>query len=59
MAEPTQEEINRVISGYDRASGAADYADTILCEMQQVSGDNYQMAWSTEYSGGFAPKKTE
>ena len=59
MAAPTQEDIDRVINGYNLADGAADYADTILCEMQQVSGDNYRMVWSTEYSGGFAPDKTE
>lgn len=57
MAEPTQAEINRVINGYNQADGAADYADTIVCEMQQVSGDNYRMVWSTEYSGGFEPNK--
>lgn len=57
MAEPTQTEINRVINGYNRAIGAADYADTIVCEMQQVSGDNYRMVWSTEYGGGFEPNK--
>lgn len=59
MAEPTQADINRVINGYNMADGAADYADTIVCEMQQVSGDNYRMVWSTEYSGGFKPNKTE
>ena len=57
MAEPTQGEINRIVSGYNRADGAADYAATIVCEMQQVSGDNYKMVWSTEYSGGFEPNK--
>ena len=59
MAEPTQDDINRVINGYNLADGAADYADTIVCEMQQVSGDNYRMVWSTEYSGGFKPNETE
>jgi hypothetical protein len=57
MAEPTQEEINRVINGYNEADEAADYADTIVCEMQQVSGDNYMMKWSTEYNGSFEPNK--
>lgn len=55
MATPTEQEIERVVSGYDRASGAADYAATITCEMQQVSGDNYQMRWSTRYDGPFEP----
>ena len=59
MAEPTQEDINRVINGYNRAKGAADYADTIVCEMLQESGDNYRMVWSMEYSGGFKPNETE
>ena len=59
MAAPTQEEINRIISGYNQADGAADYADTIICEMQQVSGENYRMVWSTEYSGGFKPNEQQ
>ena len=57
MAEPTQAEIDRVINGYNMADGAADYADTIVCEMQQISGDNYCMKWSEEYSGPFEPNK--
>ena len=55
MAQPTEKDIERVINGYNRAIGAADYADTIKCEMQQVSGDNYRMVWSTEYNGPFIP----
>ena len=57
MAEPTQAEINRGINGYNRAEEAPEYAETIICEMEQVSGDNYRMVWSTEYSGGFEPNK--
>lgn len=57
MAAPTQEEINRVVTGYDRAQAAAEYGETILCQMQQLEGDNYRMIWSTEYSGGFEPNK--
>lgn len=57
MSAPTQEEIDRVISGYDRADGAANYADSIVCEMQQLSDDNYKMVWSTEYNGSFEPNK--
>lgn len=56
MAAPTPAEISRVIAGYNRADNAADYADTIVCEMQQVSGDNYRMVWSTEYNGPFMPE---
>lgn len=57
MAVPTQEEIDRVINGYNRAAEAPNYADTIVCEMEQVSGDNYKMVWSTEYNGSFEPNK--
>lgn len=57
MAEPTQGDINRVVNGYNLAKESADYADTIVCEMQQISGDNYRMVWSAEYSGGFEPNK--
>lgn len=57
MAAPTQREINRVIDGYNQAQGAADYAGTIVCETEQVEGDNYRMIWSTEYNGGFEPNK--
>ena len=55
MAQPTQAEIDRVINGYNMADGAADYADTIVCEMQQVGGENQEMVWSTEYIGLFEP----
>lgn len=57
MATPTEEEIERVISGYDRASAAPGYVDSIVCEMQQVSGDNYEMVWSNEYNGNFEPNR--
>lgn len=57
MSEPTQQEINRVVAGYNRAGAAADYGATIVCEMQQVEGDNYCMVWSTEYNGGFVPDR--
>lgn len=55
MATPTEKDINRVISGYDQADLAADYADTLVVEMQQISGDEYKMVWNNEYSGNFVP----
>lgn len=53
MATPTESEIETVVDGYNRANGAADYADTIKCQMQQITGDNYKMLWSTVYNGSF------
>ena len=58
MSTPTEEDINGVVSGYNRAIAAADYADTIKCQMQLVSGENYQMRWSNEYTGPFEPNRT-
>lgn len=57
MAEPTQAEINRVVNGFNLVDGAADYADSIVCEMQQISGENHRMIWTTENSGRFEPNK--
>lgn len=55
MAEPTEKDIERVINGYNRAIGAADYADSVVMEMQLVSVENYQMVWSNQYNGNFVP----
>ena len=57
MSAPTPEDINRIVAGDNRASAAADYAATSVCEMQQVEGDNYSMVWSTEYNGPFVPNR--
>ena len=57
MATSTEQDIERIITGYNRAKGAADYAATIKCVMEQVDGDNYQMRWSNEYNGGFVPNR--
>ena len=55
MANSIESDIERIITGYNRASGGADYAATIVCEAQQVDGDNFRMLWSTRYDGDFAP----
>ena len=55
MTNSIEADIERIITGYNRASDGADYAATIVCEAQQVECDNYRMLWSTYYGGGFAP----
>lgn len=45
----TQEEADRVLAAYDNAKTAKDYADSIVIEMQQNSGDDYTMVWTTRY----------
>lgn len=57
MATPTQKEINSVLEGYNLASGAADYAESIVLEMREIENDNYQMVWSTENNGTFEPNR--
>ena len=43
-----EEDIERIINGYYRAIDASAYGESIVCEMRQVSGDNYSMVWSNE-----------
>lgn len=49
MAQPTQEEVDRVVAGYENAKEAPNYAASFVVEMQQNSGDDYTMVWSTKY----------
>lgn len=55
MANSTEQDIERIITGYNRAKDGADYAATIVCETQLVADDNYRMIWSTYYGGNFEP----
>lgn len=49
MAAPTQEEVDRVVAAYENAKEAVIYANTIVVEMQSISGDDYNMVWNTAY----------
>ena len=55
MANPTPEDIQKVLEAKNDAQEAANYADTLKFKMELVSGENYRMIWSTEYNGGFTP----
>ena len=55
MDNSTEQDIERIITGYNRAKDGADYAETIVCEAQLVADDNYRMVWSTHYGGNFVP----
>ena len=52
---PTEKKVNSILAAVNTAGAAADYADAQICEMQQVSGDNYCMVWSTATAGDFPP----
>lgn len=45
----TQAEVDRVMAAYDIAKEAPDYAESIVLEMQQVSGEDYKMVWTNQY----------
>lgn len=48
MSAPTQEEINRIISGMNEANYAADFADTVVFEPQQMEGTRYKYILTNE-----------
>ena len=48
MAQPTGQEVTRVITGYENAVAAVEYVDSLVLEMQQISGDDYKMVWSVQ-----------
>ena len=45
----TQAEVDRVVAAYENAKTAKEYADSIVMEMQQASGDDYTFVWSEQY----------
>ena len=45
----TQEEVDRVLAAYAIAKEAPDYVESIVLEMQQVSGEDYRMVWTSQY----------
>lgn len=42
----TQNEVNETLTAYHMAVAATEYADKLKFQMEQVSGDNYNMVWS-------------
>ena len=54
MANSTESDIERIIMGYNRAKDGADYADSIVCEVDD-GDDPHCMVWSNYYGGNFAP----
>ena len=49
MASATQQEVDRVLAAYENAEAAADYAESIVMEMQQISLYDYKMVWTNQY----------
>ena len=49
-------DVERIINAKYEGIDAANYADAIVLETEQNSGDDYTLVWTTEYSGGYPPK---
>lgn len=49
MAAATQQEVDRVLAAYEKAKAANEYAESIVLEMQQKSGEDYSMVWTNQY----------
>ena len=49
MSAATQEEIDRVLAAYENAKAAPGYAESIVMEMQQISGTDFRMVWTNQY----------
>lgn len=45
----TQAEVDRVLAAYENAKDVPEYAESIVMEMQQVSGTDYKMVWTNQY----------
>lgn len=52
---PTEERVNSILAAVNTAEAAADYVDDQICEMQLVSGENYNMVWNVPGAGNFPP----
>ena len=49
MSAPTQQEVNRVIAGYENAADTVRYEATVIMEMEQISGTDYIMVWTERH----------
>ena len=44
-----QQDVDRVVAAYENAKESIYYADSIILEPTQISGDNYKMVWTAQY----------
>lgn len=45
----TQKDADQVVAAYENAIEATEYAEAIIMEMQQISGTDYRMNWTSQY----------
>lgn len=49
--------IDRIINGYKNAEDAAEYAEALVLDVEQESGENYTLVWSETHPGDFPPEQ--
>lgn len=49
--------IDRIINGYKNAEDAAEYAEALTLDVEQNSGSDYTLVWTTAYSGDYPPEQ--
>lgn len=49
--------IDRIVSGYNEATDAANYEEAIVLDEELISDDNYRVIWTTSYDGAYPPVK--
>lgn len=50
-------DINRIMNGYKDAKDAADYAEAIVLDEEEIDDDDYRFIWTNNYSGQYPPTK--
>ena len=46
MAQPTQQDVDRVVAAYENDREAVQYASKYVMETEQVQSEEYRMIWS-------------
>lgn len=57
MSAPTEADVNQIIAAMQQMDAAVNYVNHQICEMQLVSGTNYNMVWSTRGADNFPPEQ--
>ena len=50
-------DINRVMNAYEEAQEAANYAEAIVLDEELISGEDYRVIFTNNYSGQYPPVK--
>lgn len=48
--------ITRVMNGYEDALEAANYAEALVLDEEEISDGDYRFVWTDAYNGDYPPK---